>query len=220
VILSLLTLPFRLLGFAILAGLIWLGWNYRTELRRYVHRVTADPGAPASPPGAPAPPPVNQVAARARATRRLDSLERHRADSIVLPSSELEAMLAAPLAERTGGAVDSVRIELGDGEVAVSGRVDPSALPKGTVGPLAEWIPGREMVTAKGTVSLRRVGTGEVRLTDVKVRGLPLPRAVWSRLLPASGGAAEGAVTVPLAPWITGLRVTPDGLVLYGKVER
>jgi hypothetical protein len=220
VILSLLTLPFRLLGFAILAGLIWLGWNYRTDVRRFVHRVTADPTAPSSPVGAPAPPPVNQVAARNRATRRLDSLQRHRADSIVLPSAELEAMLIAPLTEQTGGAVDRLRIELGDGEVEVSGRVDPSALPKGTAGPLAEWIPGRETVTAKGPVSLRRVGVGEWRLTDVKVRGLPLPRAVWSRLLPASAGSAEGTVTVPLEAWITGIRVTPDGVVLYGKVER
>jgi hypothetical protein len=217
-ILSLLTLPFRLLGFAILAGAIWLGWTYRADLRRFVHRVTADQTAPSAAPAAP--PSVDETAARTRGTRRLDSLARHRADSIVLSSSELEAMLAVPLRERAGGAIDSLRIELTEGEVEVSGRVDPSALPRGTVGPIAEWIPGRDMVTAKGPLSLRRVGLGEWRLTDVKVRGLPLPRAVWTRLVPAAGGSAAGTLTVPLEPWITGIRVTPDGVILYGKVER
>jgi len=128
-------------------------------------------------------------------------------------------MLAGPLRERAGGAIDSLQIELSDGEVEVRGRVDPSALPRGTVGPIAEWIPGREMVTARGPLSLRRVGLGEWRLTDVKVRGLPLPRAVWSRLLPAAGGSSDGTLTVPLEPWITGIRVTPEGVILYGTVK-
>ncbi len=216
-ILGLLSLPFRLLGFAIMLGVLYLGWTYRSDVRRWVHRATAEPSH--GPSTATSPPP-DRAAAHTRATHRLDSLAKHRADSIVLSSEELEALIAVPLRERAGQAIDSLRVELGDGELAIKGQVDPSQLPRGTLGPLAEWITGRETVEAKGPFALRRLGVGEWRVTDVKVRGLPLPRAVWSRLLPAEGGVGGGTVSVPLEPWVTGVRVTPGGVVLYGKAER
>jgi hypothetical protein len=220
VILGLLGLPFRLLNLLLLAGAVYLGWTYRAELRRWIHRATADSAAERVGPGAPARV-SDPKAAQARAAKRLDSLAQHRTDSVVLPPDEVEGLVLAPLMERAAGAVDSPSVSLGEGELILRGQVDPTRLPPGTLGPLAQWIKGRETVEAKGALTLMRVGVAEWRVTDVKVHGLPLPRALWSKLLPPAGTVGGGSVTFPLEPWITGLRATPRGLVVYGgKVQR
>jgi hypothetical protein len=219
VILGLLSLPFRLLSWLLVAGAIYLGWTYRVELKRWIHRATADSSLPAPAPG-PAPSNASRETLRARATAKLDSLAKHRVDSIVLASDEVEGLIVAPLAERAGNAIDSVTVRFGDGDLGLRGRVDPGRLPRGTLGPLAEWIKGRETVEAAGPFGLRRVGIGEWRVTSVKIRGLPVPKALWSRLLPPEGGADAGSVSIPLEPWVTGVRPTPGGLVLYGEKSR
>ena len=73
-ILGLLSLPFRLFSWLLLAGAVYLGWTYRAELKRWVHRATADATLPekAPPPAAP-----NRGVARERAALKLDSLAKH-----------------------------------------------------------------------------------------------------------------------------------------------
>ena len=212
-ILGCLSLPFRLLGLAVLAAVLYLGWINRDQVRRWVNRATAD---------APVPPaeviPATELTARARA--RLDSLSRQRADSVVLAPAEVQALVMGELEQRAAGMADSVTVTLSDGEVAVRARVDADKLPSGSLGPLAEWIKGRQTVQVHGPLNLLRLGTGEWRIEQVTVRGLPMPRAVWERMIELVIPGSKGSVVFPVDRWITGIRVTPQGAVLYGERGR
>jgi hypothetical protein len=208
-ILSCLAWPARLVGTAGLVGIGYLGWVNRAEIRRWVHQVTAEP----------APPPddtVTPVELRRRAEARLDSLARGRADSVVLTPREVATMVVAEVDRRALGVADSVAVELLDGGVAIRAQVDAARLPKGALGPLAEWVSGRETVAVRGPLVLRRLGTAEWRVDQVTIRGVPLPRGLWERLLTLVVPGASGTLSFPVDRWITGIRVTPAGAVLFG----
>jgi hypothetical protein len=208
-----LSLPFRLFSLALLVLLGYVGWQHRDTIRRWVHRATADP-----PPSREAVIPVDQLRRRGRA--RLDSLSRGQADSVVVTESELEALIGEPVRTRSNGVLDSLALELGDGEVTLRARLDAGRLQNRALGPLAEWLTGRQAVEGRGPLSLRRVGLGEWRVAQLKVRGLPLPRALWSRLVDAAVPGQESAVTFELPPWVTGIRIGKSGAVLYGGAPR
>lgn len=208
-----LGLPFRLAGLAVLAFLAWVAWENRGPIRRWVHRVTAEP-----------PPPTDAAVApeelRRRAVARLDSLERGRADSVALTGRELEALLAPQVEARTAGALDSVALELGQAEVAVRARLDGDRLPRSGLGPLADWVAGQQRVEARGALGLRRVGVGEWQVGLIKVRGVPLPRVLWTRLAEVVAPGQGTVVTFAVPAWVTGIRVTPAAAVLYGRPDR
>ena len=208
-ILSCLAWPARLMGTAALAALLYLGWVNRAEVRRWVHQVTAEA----------APPPDETVTPgelRRRAATRLDSLARGRADSVVLTPREVATMVIEEVNRRAAGVADSVTVQLRDGGVAIRAQIDAARLPKAALGPLAEWITGRETVAVEGPLVLRRLGTAEWRVDQVTIRGLPLPRGLWERLLVLVVPGASGILTFPVDRWITGIRVTPGGAVLFG----
>ena len=208
-ILSCLAWPARLMGTALLGAVLYAGWVNRTEVRRWTHRLTAEPAPPADEM-------VTPTELRRRATARLDSLATGRADSVVLTPREVSALVVQEVTRRAVGVADSVVVELQDGGVAIRAQVDAARLPKGALGPLAEWFTGRETVAVQGPLVLRRLGTAEWRLDQVTVRGLPLPRGLWERLLTLIVPGATGTLTFPVDRWVTGIRVTPGGAVLFG----
>ncbi|MGE0553416.1 MAG: hypothetical protein AB7R55_08285 [Gemmatimonadales bacterium] len=210
-----LTLPFRLFTLAVLLLAGYLAWHNRDGIRRWVHRATADPGGSA--------PEVRESpdALRARARARLDSLERRRADSVILSAGEVETLVRDAIPAEGRSVVDSVSLELGRGEVTLRAVIDGSKLPAGSLGPLTDWVSGRESVEGRGVLALRRLGVGEWRLEGMRVRGLPLPRPLWSRLLAMVVPVDDGAFTFDVPAWVTGIRVSREGAVLYGRrVER
>lgn len=210
--LSCLSAPFRLLGVALVIGAGYVAWVNRSEIRRLVHRVTAEPPPPSDAT-------VPATALRERAAARLDSLARGLTDSVVVTSREVEALVAAEVTRRSGGVADSVAVELYNGEVAVRGRVDPSRLPA-SLGPLKGLASGPERVEVRGALDLVRVGRGEWRINQVTIRGLPLPSALWGPMLSALVPGAESTIIFPVDTWITGIRVTASGATLYGPAER
>lgn len=206
-----LSLPFRLLSLALTVALLYLAWLHRDDLRRWVHRVTAEPAPAPGPEGA-------DPATLARLARtRIDSIRRGRADSVVISGSELEALLAGEVAARSGGAVDEVSIRCGDGETTIGATLDAGRLPAGSLGPLTEWVNGRQPFEARGAIGLRRIGLGEWRLESLAVRGVPLPKALAVRLAGLLVPGDGGSITFAVPEWVTGLRVTPAGAILYGR---
>ena len=211
--LSCLSLPFRLLGLALFAAVLYLGWINRDEIRRVIHRATADSGA------APAPQAANPISPAGLAERgraKLDSLSRATVDSVVLSPAEVAAMVSGEIERQAGDATDSVTVLLDDRAVAVRGRVDASRLPREALGLLADWIKGKQTVEARGPFGLARVGFAEWRIDRVSVQGVPLPRALWGRLVSIVTPSGNGVLTIPVAKWVTGIRVAPAGVTLYG----
>lgn len=210
-----LSLPFRLLSLAIFAALCWLAWTYRDDIRRKIHQLTADKTAPAAPAPAARPP-----ASPTAALRRLDAVLRGQADSAVFTGAEVAAV-AQRLADSTvSGSVDSISATLGQDEVSVRGRVDTRKLPI-SPGVLSGVIRDHETVETGGRLLFRRPGLIEWEVQKVRVRGLPVPIALVDRLLARFGSAPDTHVIgIPIPQTISGLRVTHDALVVYGRTGR
>jgi hypothetical protein len=204
-----LTLPFRLAFLALLALGLLLAWSYRRELRRAVHRWTADSGSPAATGRA-------DPARAAPARRRIDSLQAAGRDSVVLSATEVASLIGEAVAAGAPGAVDSVEVTLDDDDVEVHARVDTRRLPL-SLGPAAGMVHDHESVDAGGRLVLRRAGAAEWDLARVRVRGLPLPRELVAGLMRRfTGRGGGGVVEIPVPRSVSGLRVSRAGLTLYG----
>ncbi|MBX3147210.1 MAG: hypothetical protein KF785_10620 [Gemmatimonadales bacterium] len=204
-----LSLPARLLGTALLVGAGYLAWQNQATIKRWVHRVTAE-----------TPRPIDGVAPEVRKARivaRFDSLAARRLDSVRLSETDVETLVADELTRQARGYADSVRIEFGNGSVALRAQVDADRLPPGALGPLSEWIKGRQTVEVRGGLSLLRLGSAEWRIEQVLVRGVPLPKALWEKYIGVLVAGAASSLVIPVDDWITGLRVAPGSLTLYGR---
>ena len=209
------SVPFRLFLFAVLCLAGYLAWQDRDEIRRWIHRTTSDSAGTAATRR-----PEEAIGAESRAEARLDSIKSGRADSVMLSAAEATSLLEPVVRIRSGSAVESLTVSFDDDRLEVRGRLDASKLPRAVVGPLGEWINGRQSIVAAGPVVMRRVGLAEWRVDQVKVRGLPLPKPLWQRAVGLVAPGETDVVPIPLDAWITGLRVTSAGVVLYGKRTR
>jgi hypothetical protein len=203
-----LTLPFRLAFLAILILGGYLAWTHRREIEARIHRWTAGAGAPDSLA-------IGNPAGASAALAKLGSLN-GRADSVVLAPADLANLLAAVSERLVPGALDSVQVGAGRDALELRGRVDTRRLPL-SFGPLSGVVRDHENVEAGGELLFRHAGLAEWRISSARVRGIPIPRDVLTRLLSRYGGDAAGVVPVVLPPAVAGLRVSPAGLVLYGR---
>jgi hypothetical protein len=204
-----LTLPFRLAALLVLVLLGFAGWSYRREIRRQIHAWTEEP----------APPPSRGLAEPDRAVsalRRIESLGRAGKDSVVLTAADVASVVAELASHAMPGGLDSVEAELGQDDLVLRARVDARKLPV-SLGPVAGMVREREHVEAGGTLLFRRNGLAEWRVERARVRGLPLPRELVDELFRRmTGNATGGLIAVKLPGAVSGLRISPAGVTLYG----
>ena len=205
-----LTLPFRLLGLALLAAGLYLAWIYRDDLRRRIHAWTADSAPPSVAEGRADPSLVPGV------RQRLGELGGSRRDTVLLTAAELASLIAEDVGARFPRALDSVEVRLDPDVVEVRALVDTRKV-RPPLGPAAAVLRDWERVEAGGRLTFRRAGIAEWQIGWARVRGLPIPASLVEGLLrQLSGTAAQGAAEIPLPPSVGGLRVARTGLVLYG----
>ena len=113
--------------------------------------------------------------------------------------------------------LDSLQVELLDGEVKLRARLRTARLPQEVVGPLASALRADEPVEAIGPLRVTGPGTGEWAVRSFAICGVPLPAPVVKRLV----GRALDDPARETIPWrvpagIRGVRVRTGGVTLYG----
>jgi hypothetical protein len=212
-----LTAPFRVLGCLGLVALLVIGWLYRDRVLREGHRllnrVEAPAGAasPAAPHGRPG------TKALASADAKIDSLNGWRADSVVLTPSEVASLMGNGLSPAFRKELDSLRVDLLEGEVRVRARLRTERLPRELVGPLAAVLQPHEPVEATGPLRVTGPGTGEWAVRSFQIRDFPVPASAVQRLV----SRALGDSTRRTVPWkvpagVRAVRIRPGGATLYG----
>lgn len=203
-----LTLPFRLLGLALVVLLFVGAWLYRDRILTAV-RSAGSPEPPALT-GHPGPESLRS----ARAT--VAELERAGTDSVVLDADEAASLVAAGLDPMVGARLDSLTVRLGTGRIAVSGLVETGRLPADLVGPLSIALRDRERITAGGPLTMAEPGQAAWTIDEFQLRNLPFPRDVVPRIVErALGEEAGGVLTVRMPAAVRALRVEPQGVILF-----
>lgn len=207
-----LTAPFKLLGVIGLVAALAVGWLYRdrlgTELKRIVNQ--SDSGEPTG---------AGRPGARAliSANAKIDSLNGWGADSVVLSPSEVASLIGAGLDGSLRRQLDSLQVELGDGEVAVSAMLATARLPRELIGPLAVALRSREPVKAGGPLRVVGPRRAEWEVRSFSIRDIPLPRdAVPKLVAKAFGDTTRRTIPVRVPAGVREIRVRPSGATLFG----
>lgn len=206
-----LSLPFRLLGLLIVAALVYVGWMERARLAPYWHRLTDRPAATAvGTTGRPG------VLALRRATDKVDSLNGWGADSVTLSASEMASLVGAGLDQRVRSELDSLAVTLGEGRIAVAGKIRTAGLPRDVLGPLAGAFNDREPIQGAGPVQVTGPGLAEWRLDAFQVRDFEFPREMVPRIVGLlAGDQRDSVLSIVIPVGIGRVRVHPDGVTLY-----
>jgi hypothetical protein len=210
-----ITAPFKLLGCLGLIILLGVGYLYRDrlelEIRRLIERVQ---GVVPSTEGRPG------VSSLESAKAKVDSLNGWRADSVVLSASEFASLVGSGMDGQLRSQLDSLQVELLDGEIQVSARLRTGQLPAALIGPLRGALRSTEPVQATGPVQVTRPGAGEWRVRRFRIGDFPIPDEMVAELVGrALGDARGGAVPVKVPQGVRRIRVRPDGATLYGATR-
>ena len=207
-----ITAPFKLLGCLGLIIALGLGYIYRDRLeaegRRILDRIQ---GIVPSSEGRPA------LSSLESATAKVDSLNGWRADSVVLSPSEFASLVGNGMDRELRSRLDSLEVELLDGEIRVSARLHTDRLPREIVGPLGGALRPTEPVRAAGPVRVIRPGMGEWRVRTFSIGEFPIPDEMVPGLLGrALGDPGRTSVPVKVPEGIRSIRVRPGAATLYG----
>ena len=207
-----LTAPFKALGCLALLVALGLAWLYRDRLeqeaRQVIDRVRHGVPASGGRPG---------LTALESANAKVDSLNGWRADSVVLTPSEFASLVGSGMDRRLRGQLDSLQVQLLDGEIRVSARLRTSALSPELVGPLAGALGPTEPVDAAGPVRVTRAGVGEWRVRSFRIGDFSVPDELVPRLVgQALGDPGRATVPVMVPKGVRAIRVRPGAAILYG----
>jgi hypothetical protein len=212
-----LTAPFKVLGCLGLLVVLVVGWLYRDRVvregRRLLDRVQTgtSPSAAGGVHGRPS------ARALASADAKIDSLNGWGADSVVLSPAEVASLMGRGLSPRFRRELDSMQVELLDGEVEVRARLRTARFPKEILGPLATALGPNEPVDAIGPLRVTAPGTGEWAVRSLRIREVPVPAGAVKRLVArALDDPAREAVPWQVPAGIRAVRVRPGGVTLYG----
>jgi len=206
-----LTAPLKLIGCLGLAMLLLVGWLFRDRIVREGQQLLGRTARSTSVPVRPG------ARALTTAQSKVDSLRRWRRDSVVLTPSEVASLIGSGLDPRVREDLDSMRVRLLDGEVALSARLRTSRLSGRAVGPFGLVLHSTEPVEATGPIRVLGPGRGEWIVRSFRLRSVPIPTDLVPRVVSGALGD-HGTRTVPLRipRGIGGIRVHPTGATLYG----
>lgn len=209
----------RLLAFVLLLVGVAAAWWYREPLGRTVARwvgkrdtalppVSADSGV-----GAPTP------AALASAQSKLAALGRRAGpDSVMLTPNEMASLVGSGIDWTVRRTFDSLRVELGEGVLAVHARLDTKLIPREAIGPLRGLLAEREPLRIAGPIVIMRPGIARWTVRELSLRGFPFPPpAVRSLARQAAGADTSGAVGLRVDSAIADVAVHANGVVLYRR---
>jgi hypothetical protein len=207
-----LTAPFKMLGCLVLIVALALGYLYRDrleqEVRRVIDRIQGIVPTSSGRPG---------VSSLESATAKVDSLNGWRADSVVLTASEFASLVGNGMDRELRAQLDSLKVELLDGEIQVSARLRTRNLPPDVLGPLTGALEPTEPVQASGPVRVTRPGAGEWQVRSFRIRDFPVPDAMIPGLIGrALGDPGRQTVPVRVPRGIREIRVRPGSATLYG----
>ncbi|GIW51466.1 MAG: hypothetical protein KatS3mg081_0821 [Gemmatimonadales bacterium] len=198
-------------------------WHYRAQLSGlYRSLLRGEPrsnpvsetaGTATASPGRPSPQAL-------RAARRKEELMA-RADGpgyVVLTASEMAALITDGLAPSAREALDSVEVVLLDDRFVFRAQLLVSVM-EGSLGPLAGMFDRREPLTLAGSARVKSPGIVAWEPDSFVVRAFPFPRPAIPALVNRLTGGSDGEVLISVPRTVGDLKIRPEGVTFYRRVE-
>ncbi len=203
------------LTFVLIVGLA--AWAFRAQLGDAYRSVTGR-----EPPGLLGPDSVVGVPSP-EALRSAERKERDIAGGEVgyvrLTADEVAALVADRLDPSAREAVDSLRVVLYDDRLVLYGRVRLDVFGRELLGPLAGVFDTSEPLRMAGPLDAATPGRLSWRCTEFSILSFPFPQSVIPALVNRLTGRDDGAFPIPVPETVGDVRVRPDGVTLYRRVE-
>lgn len=136
---------------------------------------------------------------------------------MVLTPSEVASLMGAGLNPSLRRQLDSLQVELQEGEIEISAKLATARLPRELTGPLAVALREREPVEAAGPISVTGPGKAEWTVRSFRIREFPIPRDAVPKLMArAFGDSARRSIPVRIPEGIREIRVRATGATLFG----
>ena len=116
-------------------------------------------------------------------------------------------------------AVDSLRVVLYDDRLVLYGHVRLDVFGRELLGPLAGVFDSSEPLRMAGPLEADRPGRLSWRCTEFSILRFPFPQSVIPALVNRLTGRDDGAFPIPVPESVGDVRVRPDGVTLYRRVE-
>jgi hypothetical protein len=116
-------------------------------------------------------------------------------------------------------AVDSLRVVLYEDRLALEGRVRLDVFGRDLLGPLAGMLDSSEGLRMAGALEVLEPRRLAWDCDEFVLVGFPFPASVIPALVNRMTGRNDGAFPIPVPETVGDVRVRPDGVTLYRRVD-
>lgn len=138
---------------------------------------------------------------------------------VVLSASEMASLITDALAPAAREALDSVEVVLLEDRFVFRAQLSLNLM-AGSLGPLAGMFDRRELLTVAGPARMRGPGIVAWEPDSFVVRAFPFPRAAIPALVNRLTGGSGGEVLISVPRTVGDLKIRPEGVTFYRRVER
>ena len=136
-----------------------------------------------------------------------------------LSADELASLVQGRFDPIAREAIDSLRVILYRDRLILEGHVRLDVFGRELLGPLAGMLDASEPLRMGGTLAVSRPGVVAWQCDEFVLLSFPLPQSVIPALVDRLTGGDDGTVHIPVPGTVGDLRLRPDGLTLYRRVE-
>ncbi len=199
----------------VLVVVIGGGWLFRDQLYGAYRSVTGIESRAAADSSVGAP----SARARRSAEAKEAVLGARGTGYVRLSADEVASLIDARLAPPARAAVDSLRVILTEGRIALEARVKLAVFGKDLLGPLSGLLDASERLRMAGGAEMRAPGELAWRCDEFVIVSFPFPPSVIPALVNRMTGRDDGVFLIPVPTTVGEVRVRADGVTLYRRVE-
>jgi hypothetical protein len=162
---------------------------------------------------------VPSVEALRSAERKESTMAEGRDGFVRLTADEVAALVERRLDPGVREAVDSLRVVLYEDRLALEGRVRLDVFGRDLLGPLAGMLDSSEGLRMAGALEVLEPRRLAWDCDEFVLVGFPFPASVIPALVNRMTGRNDGAFPIPVPETVGDVRVRPDGVTLYRRVD-
>lgn len=137
---------------------------------------------------------------------------------VVLTAEEMASLIRDGLDPVARTALDSVEVTLMADRFSLRGQLRTRLL-EDMLGPLGGMLAEREPLMIAGPARVPRIGVVAWEPDSLLVRAFPFPRTAIPVMINRLTGGNDGTLQIGVPPTVGDLRIRPDGVTFYRRVQ-